>query len=204
MTSASTHPALTSVIATSKSPESLQNTIIDAYVDNKHVNALIDTGSSDSFICNRLVRSFNLNPIPTRSSVCMAESTITVKVLGNFTVDLQINDTNYGKIKLSVLENLCSDVIIGQDILSQHQELIVEFGGSKPPLSVCGLSTMNVEPLSLFSGLKPNCKPIAVKSRRYSQNDRKFIELEIQRKLKEDIIEPVTINGSFHDGEQSP
>ena len=51
---------------------------------------------------------------------------------------------------------------------------------------------MNVEPLSLFSGLKPNCKPIAVKSRRYSQNDRKFIELEIQRMLKEDIIEPST------------
>ena len=192
VTSASTHPALASVIATSKSPESLQKTIIDAYVDNKHVNALIDTGSSDSFICNRLVRSFNLNPIPTRSSVCMAESTITVKVLGNVTVDLQINDTNYGKTKLSVLENLCSDVIIGQDILSQHQELIVEFGGSKPPLSVCGLSTMNVEPLSLFSGLKPNCKPIAVKSRRYNQNDRKFIELEIQRMLKEDIIEPST------------
>ena len=192
MTSASTHPALASVIATSKSPESLQKTIIDAYVDNKHVNALIDTGSSDSFICNRLVQNYSLDTIPTQSSVCMAESSITVKVLRNVTVDLQINETNYGKTKLSVIENLCSDIIIGQDILSQHQDLIVKFGGSKPPFSVCRLSTMNVEPPSLFPSMKPNCKPIAVKSRRYCQNDRKFIELETQRMLKEDIIEPST------------
>ena len=93
-TLASTHPALASVVATSKSPESRQETIIDAYVDNKHVNALLDTGSSNSFICNRFVQRFNLNSSPTQSSVCMVESTITVMVLGKFTVDVQMDDTN--------------------------------------------------------------------------------------------------------------
>ena len=107
-------------------------------------------------------------------------------------VDLKINDVVYGKTKLSVLKNLCTDVIIGQDILSQHQELTIYFGGSKPPFSVCGLTTMNVEPPSLFSSVKPNCKPIAVKSRCYSQNDRQFIESEVQRLLQEDIIEAST------------
>ena len=40
--------------------------------------------------------------------------------------------------------------------------------------------------------MKPDCKPIAVKSRRYSQDDCRYIESEVQRLLKEDIIEPST------------
>ena len=189
-TSASTHPTLASVLATSKSPKSLQKTILNALVNNNHVNALIDTGSSDSFICKKLVDEFNLTTIPTHSSVSMAESSVTIKVLGYVTVELKINDFVYEKTKLSVLENLCADVIIGQDILAQHERLNVDFGGSRPPFSVCSLSTMNIEPPSLFTGQKPDCKPISIKSRRYSQNDQKFIDGEIQRLLNEDIIEP--------------
>ena len=82
-------------------------------------------------------------------------------------------------------------IIIGQDILAQHERLNVDFGGSRPPFSVCSLSTMNIEPPSLFTGQKPDCKPISIKSRRYSQNDQKFIDGEIQRLLNEDIIEPI-------------
>ena len=64
------------------------------------------------------------------------------------------------------------------------------FRGDKPPLVICGLSTLNVSPPHLFENLTPDCKSIATKSRRYSKDDKKFIESEVQRMLQEGIIEP--------------
>ena len=64
------------------------------------------------------------------------------------------------------------------------------FGGDKPPLVICGLSTLNVSPPHVFENLTPDSKPIATKSRRYSEDDKKFIESEFQRMLQEGIIEP--------------
>ena len=42
----------------------------------------------------------------------------------------------------------------------------------------------------LFNNLTGDCHPIATKSRRYSYKDKKFIEKEIKRLVKEGIIEP--------------
>ena len=122
----------------------------------------------------------------------MAESSVKVDVIGCVVVNMKLKNNDYINTKLSVLENLCTDVIIGQDILSQHTNLNVEFGGEKPTLSICGLSTMAITPPLLFHNLTPNCKPIATKSRRYSQSDKQLIDSEIQRLLREDIIEPST------------
>ena len=101
----------------------------------------------------------------------------------------------YGNTKLLVLENLCTEVILGQDILSQHKQIIVEFGGNRPPLSVpsvCGLTTLCIPPPKVFANLGPYCTPIATISQRYSKSDKQFIDSEIQHLLKEDIIEPST------------
>ena len=46
-----------------------------------------------------------------------------------------------------------------------------------------------MEPPELFANLTADCHPIATKSRRYSHDDRKFIDAEAQRLLKEGIIE---------------
>ena len=47
-----------------------------------------------------------------------------------------------------------------------------------------------MNPPALFQNLNPECKPVAIKSRRYNKPNRDFIENEIQRLLKEDVIEP--------------
>ena len=47
-----------------------------------------------------------------------------------------------------------------------------------------------MEPVSLFRYLDNNCRPIAAKSRRYSFEDKAFIDSEVTRLLKEQIIEP--------------
>ncbi|XP_059802631.1 proline-serine-threonine phosphatase-interacting protein 1a isoform X1 [Hypanus sabinus] len=58
--------------------------------------------------------------------------------------------------------------------------------------TTCSLSTLKIPPPSLFANLTPDCKLVATKSRRYSAGDRAFIQLEVQRLLREGIIEPST------------
>ncbi|XP_054259818.1 uncharacterized protein LOC128984513 [Macrosteles quadrilineatus] len=83
---------------------------------------------------------------------------------------------------------LCTDVLIGHDITKLHSNIQGWFGGKKPPLLVC--SCAKVEPPKLFCNLTPDCKPIATKSRRYSDEDVQFIKQEMERLQTEEIIEP--------------
>ena len=77
----------------------------------------------------------------------------------------------YQGFKLSVLPELCADLILGIDFQSQHSSVVFHYGGSEPPLSVDGLSTLNVDLPELFVNLTADCHKIASKSRRYSEED---------------------------------
>ena len=66
----------------------------------------------------------------------------------------------------------------------------IEHGGSKPSRSVCGLSSLNMDPPQLFANLSHDCRPIATKSCKYSRDDSVFISSEVKRLLAEGIIEP--------------
>ena len=75
----------------------------------------------------------------------MAESSLSVKILGVINANI-VYENHSSNVQLSVLENLCTDVIIGQDILTNHESLELHFGGVKPSLSICGLTTVNISP----------------------------------------------------------
>lgn len=178
-------------LATIKGPECLKKAVIPITINKKSkVNALIDTGSSDSYIHKRLVEELQLPMQSKNSSVSMAESSLTVEVLGSVTADLTMEGNSYECSELAVLDNLCTDVIVGQDILCQHKDVVLKFGGIKPTLSVCNTSTMKIEPISIFNHLKGDVQPIKARSRRYSAVDRKFIDSEVKRLLKLGRIEP--------------
>ena len=67
------------------------------------------------------------------------------------------------------MENLCADVILGSEFGELHESVTCKYGGTLPPLEVCGLSTLNVDPVEPFSNLPKDTKPIATKSRKYSK-----------------------------------
>lgn len=109
-------------------------------------------------------------------------------------VDLNLKGECYRKTKLSVLQDLCCDVILGQDFMSQHSSVTVEFGGPKSNLNVsncgtCSVLSALVETPRLFSNLSSSCKPIATKSRRFSKDDTIFISSEIDKMCKDGVIE---------------
>lgn len=69
-----------------------------------------------------------------------------------------------------------ADVILAHHVLKYHSSVKLNFGGTCASLKVCRLSPAVMSPVSLFTNMTPDCKPIPIKSRRYSQQDYKFIE----------------------------
>ena len=145
---------------------SLQKSTINVTIDSVKLSALIDGGSSESFIHPKIVEKLKLNIQPCASSVTMASGAHSSLIKGRVTVDLKIEDINYTGVKLYIMEDLCMDIILGLDFQSRHQSVTLQLGGEKPPLVICGLSTLAVEPPSLFENLSPECKPVAAKSQR--------------------------------------
>jgi hypothetical protein len=181
----------------SSSPRSLDRTIVRAKVNNFDSHILIDSGSSDSFVDKGFTIKHGLFVEPcTNSIINMASELHSSSTLGTCSVDINVMGHILNNVRLMVLDKLCTDVILGLNILSQHEKLEVHFGGSKPPLlinespAVCTLSAAKIDPPPLFANLSDNAYPIACRSRKYSQLDTEFIQNEVARLLSENIIEP--------------
>ena len=183
-----------SVCAIHKTPDCLSRASLTAVLADTEVSALIDFGSSCSFVNEHTAHLLKLRIVPCRDNVSMASSALKGNVFGCCNVDLRINDCNYFDVKLKVLKNLCCDILLGQDFQAQHKQVVFRYEGNKDDLVVsydsCALTAASADVPSLFSNLSPKCKPIAVKSRRFNNNDRKFIDEEIHRLHSEGIIRP--------------
>ena len=104
---------------------------------------------------------------------------------------IHFQNRTYCDLKLHVLKDLLTDVIVGQDILRLHDHVQFNFGGPRPSLCINALKCIktNVVP-RLFKHLTSDCKPIITKSRKQSLANEKFIAETIKNDLKEGIIEP--------------
>ena len=170
-------------------------------IGNNKSSALLDTGSlSLSFIHKGLATRLNLTIIPTVdiAEVAMADSSITAKIEGQCFVDIQLQNRKYRNVKLFVLDNLCAEVILGQDFMKQHDSVVFNFGGNKQALVVScvghvnALTAMNMPPPKLFEHLTPDCRPVAVRSRKQTPSNKKFIRDEVRKLFEDGIIKPST------------
>ena len=158
-------------------------------VNGKSAQALVDSGSSHNFIYPDIAKSCGLLVYPTQEKVTMASSSYSSEIEGYCYTDIILENRIYGNIKLYILSNLCTDVILGQNWQEQHESITICFGGAAPPVNICGLSTLCTNPPPLFQFLSSECKPVASKSRRYCMEDKAFISTEIDKLLDEGIIE---------------
>ena len=168
---------------------SLQDATINVTVAGKKFKALIDSGSTDSYVNSEIAKFHKWKIYPSNTIISMASMNLTKATEGHCLVNLTYKDKCYTNIKLSLLPNACSDIILGHDFINTHSLLQIHLSGKNPPLILCGVSAAKIEPPSIFSNLNPACKPIATKSRRHSKPDQIFIASEIDKLLKEDIIE---------------
>ncbi|XP_012557173.3 uncharacterized protein LOC105844754 [Hydra vulgaris] len=159
--------------------------------DRYKAEALIDSGSTNkSFISNKLVTLLHLNIIYEQIVIGMASAALSAKSDGYCYVSITLQNKIYNKVKLHVLDNLCVDVILGTDFQELHESITIKYGGKRPPITFAALITMKTEPPELFANLTQDCRPIATRSRNYSQRDKEFIKFEIHRLTQAAIIEP--------------
>ena len=112
-------------------------------------------------------------------------------ICGSCSLDVSIHGDTSKDVRFSVMDDLCSDVLFGQDFLKLHQELILQLEGPNPPLTVGGTMASSLEPPVVSVILAPDCKAIATKSRRKSSDDQKFIGEEVRN-----LLEDVTVESS--------
>ena len=178
------------ILATVQNPGALAKSTTNVNIGRLQVKALFDSGSTESFIHPSLVKRAGLAVQHASGTVSMASMTLSANVTGTCITNLEYQGRKYTNLRLSVLPGLCADLILGLDFQSQHESITFQYGGNKPPLSICSFSTLNMDAAEPFANLTQNCHPIASKSRRYSKDDLEFIEIEVERLLKEEIIEP--------------
>ena len=127
-------------------------------INGKRLPAMIDSGSCVSFIHPNTANKLNLNVLPSKEKISMASSPFSSYTLGHCIVSINAQKNNYPNFKLSILPNLCYEIILGQDFMELHKEVTFKLQGSEPKLSVCGVSAMNIEPPSLFPVLSDDCR----------------------------------------------
>ena len=169
---------------TGQAPYSLRKSIQYLKISGYTVSTLIDSGSSESFIHPTVVNKLSIPITKCSGNVSMASASLKCERLGYCYISFNLNNKQYNDFKVSVLNDLCVDLILGIDFQQQHESVTFQFGGDKPNLNICNLATLNTNPPLLFENLPENCKPIATKSRRYSETNKKFIDSENQRMLK--------------------
>ncbi|XP_055882384.1 uncharacterized protein LOC129925800 [Biomphalaria glabrata] len=175
---------------TAASSFSLSRAVMKIQVNNITLDALIDTGSSESYISASAVRKYRFKTFHSSKHISMANTNLTGYTRGHVNADIKSKGSSYKDFKLHILDNLCEDVILGHDFLEQHESVHITFQGPKPTMVLNGMKAANVEPAPLFQNMLKECRPIATKSRRYSANETLFINSEVERLLKDGVIEP--------------
>ena len=61
------------------------------------------------------------------------------------------------------------------DLQAMNESVNIQFGGTKPPLSVDNLATIVVNKPDLFANLNVDCHPSVTKFKKYSEEDRNFL-----------------------------
>ena len=91
----------------------------------------------------------------------MATSSLKANSIGNCIVKLELFDHTYPDVKLTTLNDLCTDIILGTDFQELHDSITIKYGGSKPSLTFCALAALKTNPPKLFPNLPEDCRPNA-------------------------------------------
>ena len=110
----STTPSI-STIVTASVPSSLSRAMVKITINGISCDALIDTGSSDSYICTKIVHAHGWKVHPSYTTITLASTNHSSKTEGHCFVNLIFKNSSYNDVKLSLLPNLCSDVLLGHD-----------------------------------------------------------------------------------------
>ena len=180
------------------------------------MQAMVDSGSSGTFINKSAAEKLNLFIMPKSKTIPLADKKSVAKIIGEVVINIDINGHEHRGVVAEVIKNLCTDIIIGRDIQRKHSRVILNFNGPREELvigamptsnssatstqlqetkistpsasTMAGFGTINIPPPPLFTHLSSNIKPVATKSRRQSPANQRFIKAEVSKLYKAGII----------------
>ena len=125
-------------LSLASAPDSLSKTVVNVVLNGKHqLHCLIDTGSSNSFISQDVVKRYNIqNTLGQNQYVCLAAGKSTTPVIGECLACLEMLNHKFENVSLKIIKSLCSDIILGLDIMKQLNTLHFNFGGKGADLVV--------------------------------------------------------------------
>ena len=140
-------------------------------------------------------KDLKLKILPCKSMVTLANTDSKSKVLGTCRIKINTESKVYENVEVGIFENLCCDLLLGGDFLQLHKKVIFEFSEKGNELTISksncnALTRAKVDTPSLFANLRPECKPIATKSRQYNSGDQAFIQQTVKKWIKEGLIRP--------------
>jgi len=172
--------------------ETLYNTqvICNVKINGLVAKSLMDTRPSDCYIDRRFTDKHSFNIHRAIGEVTLAETSVRMPIQGQCVTHLLVENNEYSDVTFNVLDNLATDMIIGEKIFKEHESVTFTFEGYRPPLTLNALKKMSVPFPKPFSHLSEDCQSIADKPRKYSLADLHLICYEIQCLLSDDLIEP--------------
>ena len=167
-TSATLH-SLNSVVMAG-SPTDLFAATTPIKINGKKFRALMNTGSTESFIWESLVR------LPENNPVSMASTYLISQTSGYCLVNMEVKRQKYFDITLCFL--ICVLLsFLGKILWGNTKESAWNLMKRDSHLKCMQTDYFSL-PTRLFGNLAQNCKPIAVKSRKYSNQDKEFLLLK--------------------------
>ncbi|XP_077971774.1 uncharacterized protein LOC144425880 [Styela clava] len=143
---------LTSIIAGIHT--SLSRSTITAEIAENPLMALLDSGASQSYIKASVAKSLGLTLYGPKTVIALASNESVAQTIGFVDAPLKIGTRVYDAMKFGVVENLCTDIILGQDFLSKHRKVVFEFNGDLDSLyvgkEVCNLASAKDKRLKAF------------------------------------------------------
>ena len=97
---------------------------------------MLDTGASNNFISANVAKAAKLQPTGKPTEVSMVFNLLTAKVLGTVQSDVIVQGRDYANLKFGIAPELCADIILGQDFLNQHEEVVLKLGGPQESLGI--------------------------------------------------------------------
>ena len=151
-------------------------------INGVEANTLIDTGSTLSHLSKQFSKFLNLELKESDCSIGLAVKGHMSKGLGRCKADVHLNNNEYKNVSFTVLDDLLTNAILGQDFMARHKNVKIHFGGEIPTLHLGALQAIKIStPVKLFEHLRENTQSVATKPRRYSQADTEFISSEVKR-----------------------
>jgi len=117
-------------------PSSLKPAVVDSLLDDFPVHILVDSGPSENFVDFKIFQKLHvaINGLP--NSIGMASSEVSIPTCGIVVATLSFHNRTYPTTTFSVIKNLCSDVIVGQEFLKLHSFVTFVMNGPEDSLTI--------------------------------------------------------------------